>query len=223
MAKPDLPSKARQSRSSRHPGDAIMSMAPETSGVGTDNLFARARAGDQGAWEELVTACYSKVRRVVGRKLDRRMRSLFDSTDFANDVFKSLVAKSDRFDFPSIEALNAYLVQAAEQKVIDEYRRQHRRKRDLSQQARLSELDGAGPRFEIAGHDPTPSQFVQAEETREQLFSGQPEATRQILEMKAQDYTNEEAAEHTGLHLRKVQRLVKQVGDSWRLFRGENR
>ena len=29
------------------------------------------------------------------------MRSLYDSTDFASDVLKSLAAKSDRFDFPS--------------------------------------------------------------------------------------------------------------------------
>src|SRR6266446_8260813 len=35
-----------------------------------DGLFARARAGDQAAWEELFRMCYPKVVRVVRRKLD---------------------------------------------------------------------------------------------------------------------------------------------------------
>ncbi len=136
-----------------------MSTASQPLASESENLFARACRGDQDAWEELIAACYSKVRRVVSRKLDRRMRCLFDSDDFANDVFKSLVAKSDRFDFPTLEALKAFLVQAAEQKVIDAYRHQHRRKRDLSQQERLSDLEGEGHPLEVPGHDPTPSQL----------------------------------------------------------------
>ena len=83
------------------------------------------RAGDQAAWEELFYTCYPKVVRVVRRKLNAPMRSLYDSTDFASDVWGSLVAKSDRFDFPNVAALMAFLTKAAEQKVIDEYRRGH--------------------------------------------------------------------------------------------------
>jgi hypothetical protein len=45
---------------------------------------------------------YPKVVRVVRRKLNPPMRSLYDSTDFASDVLKSLAAKCDQFDFPSI-------------------------------------------------------------------------------------------------------------------------
>ncbi len=88
-----------------------------------DRLFALARAGDTGAWDELFHKCYPKVIRVVRRKLDRPMRSLFDSTDFASDVMKSLAANAGRLDFPSFDSLMAFLVQVAEQKVIDEYRK----------------------------------------------------------------------------------------------------
>src|SRR3954468_17659368 len=93
----------------------------DSSDLDSDELIARARAGDQAAWEELFRACYPKVVRVVRRKLDRPLRPLYDSTDFASDVWKSLAAKCDRFDFPSIDSLMAFLKQAAEQKVIDEY------------------------------------------------------------------------------------------------------
>jgi RNA polymerase sigma factor (sigma-70 family) len=189
----------------------------------TDNLFARARTGDEEAWAELVDQCYDKVRRVVARKLgrlDRRMRVLYESTDFANDVFKSLVAKSDRFDFPSLAALRAYLIQAAEQKVIDEYRRQHRQKRAIDRNEYLGAMGGPEGHFELAGHDPTPSQFAQAEETREQILSNQTGPERQVMELKALSYTNEEAAERTGLHLRKVQRLVQKASNSLRTVLG---
>src|SRR6516164_8958331 len=61
-----------------------------------------AQHGDRSAWETLFRACYPKVRRVVRRKLDRSMRSLYDSTDFASDVMKSLAANFGQLQFPSI-------------------------------------------------------------------------------------------------------------------------
>src|SRR5205823_7837978 len=98
--------------------EVAMNRTMESSDSDADGLFARARAGDQAAWEELFTTCYPKVVRVVRRKLNAPMRSLYDSTDFASDVWGSLVAKSDRFDFPNVAALMAFLTKAAEQKVI---------------------------------------------------------------------------------------------------------
>ena len=79
---------------------------------------------------------------MVRRKLDRPMRSLYDSTDFASDVMKSLAANLDRLDFPSIESLIAFLAQVAEQKVIDEYRRRHTLKRDVTRERALVTGDG---------------------------------------------------------------------------------
>src|SRR5271166_267107 len=91
-----------------------------------------AQKGDQTAWEALFRECYPKVRRVVRRRLDRSMRSLYDSTDFANDAMENLAANLDRLEFPSVNSLIAFLAQVAEDKVIDEWRRQHTLKRDLN-------------------------------------------------------------------------------------------
>src|SRR5262245_28925796 len=97
-----------------------------------DGLFARAQAGDQAAWKELFDACYPKVVRVIRRKLTSpAIRSLYDSTDFASDAWKSLVAKSGRFDFPTIDHLMAFLTRVACRKLIDEQRRQHALKNDV--------------------------------------------------------------------------------------------
>ncbi len=78
----------------------------------------KAQEGDETAWETLFRECYPKVRRVVRRKLDRSMRSLYDSTDFASDVMKSLAANLNQLSFPTADHLIAFLSQVAEQKVI---------------------------------------------------------------------------------------------------------
>lgn len=197
-----------------------MSDASDSSSGNLDGLFARAREGDQAAWRELFETCYPKVVRVIRRKLHgaSAIRALYDSADFASDVWKSLAAKSDRFDFPNVSALMAFLTQAAEQKLIDEQRRLHTQKRDIGRERPISGLEGEG-HTGLASSDPTPSQFAQAREVREWLLAGQPDQGRQVIELRDQGYSNEEIADRTGWHLRKVQRFLKdlkELHDSWR-------
>jgi len=189
----------------------------------SSGLFARARAGDQAAWEELFRTCYPKVVRVVRRKLDRPLRSLYDSTDFASDVMKSLMANLDRLDFPSMDSLMSFLAQVAEQKVIDEYRRRHTLKRDVSRERALVTDDGTDLRpLVLASADPTPSQVAQADEVRERLLAGQEEPERVVIELKMQNYSNAEIAVKTGWNLRRVQRFFEKLQETlWRS--GENR
>jgi RNA polymerase sigma factor (sigma-70 family) len=181
-----------------------------------DSLFERARGGDDAAWRELFQQCYPKIVRVVRRKLNRPMRSLYDSTDFASDVMKSLAANAGRLDFPSFDSLMAFLAQMAERKVIDEYRKVHTLKRDLDRQCRLTPDGGDSPRpFALTSGDPTPSQVAQAGEAHEQLLAGQNETEKEAIELKQLGYSNSEIAEKTGWNLRKVQRFFKDLWDSW--------
>jgi RNA polymerase sigma factor (sigma-70 family) len=198
-----------------------MGQAPDSSVISHNGLFARARAGDQAAWEELFRTCYPKVIRVVRRKLNPPMRSLYDSADFASDVWKSLAAKFDRFDFPSIDSLLAFLKQAAEQKVIDEYRRRHSQKRDIDLERRLNAANGDGVDGQaLFSADPTPSQVAQASEGWEQLQAGLSDQERDVIELKRQGYTNEEISERIGWHIRKVQRFLKDLHDAWQTSGG---
>jgi RNA polymerase sigma-70 factor (ECF subfamily) len=181
-----------------------------------DGLFARAQSGDEDAWEELFRQCYPKVVRVVRRRLNQPMRSLYDSADFASDVWRSLLAKSDRFDFPTIASLMAFLEKAATQKVIDEHRRLHSLKRDQRRTTSLDAgLDGFGPALPLASADPTPSQYAVANEGWQRANDRLDETHRRVLEMARQGYSTREIADEVDWSIRKVQRELKEMGDSW--------
>jgi len=193
-----------------------MSSASELLGHDPDSLFARARAGDQDAWKELFDTCYPKVLRVVRRKLGQPMRSLYDSTDFASDVMKSLAANFQKLDFASLDSLQAFLVQVAKQKVIDEYRRRHTLKHDIGREQSADRVDGHGAMPPtLASADPTASQEAQASEAHERIMARLDEEIEQrIVELKHQGLSNSEVSELVGWHVRKVQRFLKDLGDS---------
>jgi len=174
--------------------------------------WQEARMGNQTAWETLFKECYPKVRRVVRRKLNRSMRSLYDSTDFANDAMERLAANPDQLQFPSLSSLIAFLAQVAEQKVIDEYRRQHTLKNDIDRERPMAAHD-AGP-FPLLSDEPTASQLAQANEFHEWLLARGDDTERVIIELKHQGYSNSDIAEQTGWNIRKVQRFLKELFDS---------
>jgi len=178
------------------------------------DLIARAREGDQDAWRILFDECYPKIVRVVRRRLSRPMRKHYDSTDIANEVMKSLAARFGDFDFASVTDLRKFVLHAAEQKVVDEYRREHAQKRDIDRDRPLASGDGSFA-WEPADGSPTPSQVAVVTEVRQQLLETQSGPGRAVLEMKLQGYSNHEVASETGWHLRKVERFLKALRDSW--------
>jgi len=186
---------------------------PEIS-VDLSRALQDAQKGDQTAWETLFRECYPKIRRVVRRKLNRSMRSLYDSTDFASDVMKSLAANIDQLNFPSIDSLMSFLAHVAEQKVIDEYRRRHTLKRDINRERRLSAGDEDSGPVQLPSDEPTASQQAVGNEVYECLLDRQDETERTIISLKQQGYSTADIADTTGWNIRKVQRFLKDLHDA---------
>jgi RNA polymerase sigma factor (sigma-70 family) len=174
--------------------------------------WQEAQMGNQTAWETLFRECYPKVRRVVRRKLNRSMRSLYDSTDFANEAMERLASNPDVLEFPSLGSLVAFLADVAEKKVIDEYRRQHTQKNDVERERPMAEHDSG--RFPLRSDDPSASQLAQANECHERLLASRDDTERVIIELRQQGYNNRDIAEQTGWNIRKVQRFLKDLFDS---------
>ncbi len=178
-------------------------------------ILSKAQEGDQIAWETLFRECYPQVRRVVRRKLDRSLRSLYDSTDFASDVMKSFAANLDHLNFVSIQSLISFLSRVAEQKVIDEYRRRRTLKRDHTRECRLSTGDPDAAPVQVASGEATASQYAQANEVNERLLSRHDETERIIIDLKSRGYSNGDISDLTGWNIRKVQRFLKDLHDSF--------
>ena len=194
-------------------------MAPLSNRGIDDDLnrtLKEAQSGDQEAWEKLFREFYPKVRRVVRRKMGQSMRSVYDSTDFASDVMKSLAANLSRLDFPSSEHLVAFLAQVAEQKVVDEHRRRRTLKRDVTRERRI---EAASTPVQLASDGPTASQLAQANEAEALLLSRRDETEIQIIHLRRQGHDNNDIADKTGWNIRKVQRFLKCLHESLQVGR----
>ena len=173
-----------------------------------------AQKGDQTAWETLFRECYPKVRRVVRRKLDRSMRSLYDSTDFASDVMKSLAANIDQLSFPSIDSLMRFLAHVAEQKVIDEYRRRHTLKRDVDRERRFAAATRTPARFNSPPTSPPPASSPRPTKSTSGCWTARTRPSGTIINLKQQGYSTADIADTTGWNIRKVQRFLKDLHDA---------
>jgi DNA-directed RNA polymerase specialized sigma24 family protein len=123
-----------------------------------------------------------------------------------------LAANTDLLQFPSLSSLIAFLAQVAEQKVIDEYRRQHTLKHDVDRERPMAAND-AGP-VQLPSDEPTASQVAQANEFHERLLARRDDTERVIIELKQQGYSTADIAAQTGWNIRKVQRFLRELLDS---------
>ena len=177
-----------------------------------DNLFARARGGDQDAWAALFHECYPKVRRAVHQRINGQLRRFVDSTDIANDVFGELAEKANRFEFDTVDEVRAFLLDAAYKRVVDEQRRRLSKKRDAKREFAICD-DGAGHGAgAISSGEPTPSQIAVANEIDEQLReASDDDAGRLVIRRRSENYNNEEISHETGWSIRKVQRFLERL------------
>jgi len=176
-------------------------------------LLEGVREGDDAAARQLVERYGPHVLRVVRRRLDRSLRSKFDSADFLQAVWASFFAIPDQnFTFDESGALVAFLVTLARNKVVDAVRQRLRtQKYDVH---RERDLDPEGPRREtaLAGREPTPSQIAIAREEWQRILQKQPAHYQGILHSRRQGQRPREIAEELGVSVKTVRRVIRKLG-----------
>lgn len=122
----------------RDPDDHDHGPDPESS----VELLERARAGDRGAFDELIRRYLPALRSWASGRLPRDARNLLDTDDLVQDTLVRSVQGIARFEHRREGALLSYLRQAVVNRVRDEVRR-------LARHPGRSELDddlpAAGP------------------------------------------------------------------------------
>src|SRR5262249_6025066 len=171
------------------------------------------RSGSEEAARELLEIFGPHIIRVVRRKLDQRLRARFDSADFAQDVWASFFANPPRHEVVDRpEALIAFLVRMARNKVVDAHRKGLvYQKENVTRQ---NSLDGSAAleAKALSGTDPTPSQAAAAREEWQRL----PGHYQRILLLLGEGKTHVEIAREVGVNEKTVRRVFRRyvLGDS---------
>lgn len=178
-------------------------------------LIAKVMAGDADATRDLIHRFEGDVRTLVRVRLPRSLRSQFDSMDFVQAVWQSVLAKDvqDLGRFANARHFRGFLAGVARNKVFEEHRRCTRtRKYSLEREEPLYVRRGGRETLrEVAAPDPTPSQDAQAHERYAQLVEGRnPQETR-VVELRRMGLTFDEIAAKTGLSERAVRRIIESI------------
>ncbi len=173
-------------------------------------LMGGVHARSPDAATELVALYGDHILRVIRRRLHRRLRSKFDSTDFQQDVWASFFANPpETFDGP--DSLAAFLAKVARNKILMAVRQ--RRVLQKYNVDRENSLDGSAA-FHAAGvtsREPRPSQVAVAHEKMAHLARGQSAQGRRILALLNEGHTHEQIASELGVNAKTVQRLVRRL------------
>jgi RNA polymerase sigma-70 factor (ECF subfamily) len=176
------------------------------------SLLRQMQEGSHDAAWTLVETYGPQIRAVVRRRMNRRLRSLYDSDDFVQSVWASFLRIQPRLqsiDRP--EQLIALLSRIAQNRVIDEGRRRtqtikHARHREVSIHSQECDDDLA-----LADKSPTPSAYVIAKETWNQLIADVPDHYRVIIQQRFEGATYVEIAAQLGMNERSVRRAVETI------------
>ena len=184
----------------------------------TSDAFARLvrewQAGSADALAELVTRYSGAIRAAVRRRLHDRLRKEFDSLDFVQDVWVSVTAlPPGRYDFPTPEALVAFLTRVAVNKVVDAtHARFDTQRRDVHREEPFPSHSGRCDAA-VAARSPTPSQWAIGNERWLEILGEFPQGYRAVLERLRDGYTHAEIARMTGVGIRTVERIVRRLKD----------
>ncbi len=178
-------------------------------------LIARVKEGDEAAIGRLIDRFGPEVRMMVRRRLPARLRSQFDTVDFTQVVWQSVIAdcreRSEAFRDP--RHLLGFLAGVVHNKVAHEYRRRTRtRKYDIGREEPLyvRRGDRVVPR-ELPADDPTPSEAVQAGDRMDQLTAGRSPTEVRIIELRREGLTIDEVAARLELHEKAVRRVINSL------------
>jgi RNA polymerase sigma-70 factor (ECF subfamily) len=171
------------------------------------------RKGSPNAVWKLIADYGPHIQRVVRRRLDRRMRSKFDSLDFVQMVWASVFRNPGELgSLEQPEDLIRYLAALARRKVINEYRRRivNDTKYNSSREQSLSKR-GIDKTDELSSKWETPSQIAMAREQWERLVEQQPERDRSIVQMRIGGATFLEISQQLGINERTARKVIDRL------------
>jgi RNA polymerase sigma factor (sigma-70 family) len=169
-------------------------------------LLEQLRRGDDAAAEQLVAEYEPYLRKAIRCSCPPRLRAKFDSVDVVQSVWAHVLPalRDGVWEIADIPRLRALLVTIARRRLVSRFRKY--RACIEREQAGCANLDVLPePRL------PRPSELAQADELWEQLLSLCPVAHHELLRLRRQGLSLQEAATRTGMHEGSVRRVLRRL------------
>lgn len=174
-----------------------------------ESLLDQVRHGSEEAAWQLIEDYGSHILSVVRRQLDRDMRARLDSQDLVQAVWKSFFTDRDHMEaIVNPQQLIAFLAKMARNKVVDEFRRNIRTRRDIEREdaeIRNEKLDYQ------RGRDPTPSQVAIARERWSSMLAQRSDLHQQIIRLRLSGASFEAIATELAINERTARRVIDQL------------
>jgi RNA polymerase sigma factor (sigma-70 family) len=175
--------------------------------TGFDHLERQARAGNEDAVRRLCEEYSEKLRCIIRRRLDPKLRRQFESDDFLQSVWGSFFTQpNEPGPFQSPRELERYLCAMARNKVIDAGRQLLHTQKHAAVEQNSWTLEADRTAF---SREPTPSQAVMADERWEKMRASLPPIQREMLDLLREGHSHREIAQRYDMHPKVVQRLLQ--------------
>ena len=157
-------------------------------------------------------------------RLSSKTRRVYDEEDAAVSAFRSLCRGIEAQKFPEVGDrgnLWALLVVITSRKILNRHRYENQDRRDTSRTFPESILQSADSMESsllstLPSREPTPDFAAEVADMSEHLYSLLPEQElRQLVALKLEGYTNDEAADQMKVTRRTVQRKLERIRRIW--------
>ncbi len=175
-------------------------------------LLVRVGEGDDEAVREFLARYEREVLMMVRFRLPRAIRNQYESTDFVQAVWKSMLPQLRRtsIGFENERHLLHYLAGMVRNKIFEKHRRLTlTEKYDIAREEPLYVRRGERVEArEIVAPDPTPSQEAQAGECFEQLVHNRTPIEAEVIRLKRDGLSYAEIEARTRVGERSLRRIV---------------
>jgi RNA polymerase sigma-70 factor, ECF subfamily len=175
------------------------------------------RRGDQQVALAFCKEFAEPLERLADRRLVGGLRRRVGAEDVVQSVCRTFLRRmsAGEFQLPDSESLWRLLCAITLSKISKQARWHQRQKRNVDQEISLEALEllAEGMEYQFEAPGPLPDEAAAFADQFQQLIESLDGEEGRIIDLKLQQYTNEEAAARIGCSERTVRRLLKRVQD----------
>jgi RNA polymerase sigma-70 factor (ECF subfamily) len=173
------------------------------------------RDGNRSAVSEFCDRYGKSLERLAERHLTGGVRRRIGAEDVVQSACRTFLRRAQigEFELADAEGLWGLLCAITLTKVREQTRFHLRQKRGLDREVHQAEMSSTDGRrlFDRADNEPTPAEAAEFADQFTQLVAGLDEEERQLVDLKLQQFTNDEIAVQMGCSERTVRRILKRV------------